>query len=73
MRNILPKLYVIVPCFNEENVISHTLEKLSQKLYMMIESAQIAPQSAIVLVDDGSSDNTWQHIQHSISLLRRPR
>lgn len=54
----------MVPCFNEENMISHTCERLFAKLRTMIESRIIAPQSGIVFVDDGSSDNTWQVMKH---------
>lgn len=61
---LLPKLFVVVPCFNEENMISHTCERLFAKLRTMIESRIIAPQSGIVFVDDGSSDNTWQVMKH---------
>ena len=57
-----PKLYVVVPCFNEEDVITQTLNRLLHKLHTMIESTLIAPQSAIVCIDDGSSDGTWQQI-----------
>ncbi|WP_334087331.1 glycosyltransferase [Helicobacter typhlonius] len=57
-----PKLYVVVPCFNEEDVITQTLNRLLHKLHTMIESTLIAPQSAIVCIDDGSSDGTWQQV-----------
>lgn len=63
MPSIPPKLYVIVPCFNEEDVITQTLNRLLYKLYTMIESAIISPQNALVFIDDGSNDKTWQYIK----------
>lgn len=55
-----PKLYLVVPAFNEEQVLLESLCVLESKLTQMIQSNAIAKESALVLVDDGSSDRTWE-------------
>lgn len=56
------KLYIAVPCFNEEAVLPITASALSDRLNLMINREQISPDSRIVFIDDGSSDGTWQII-----------
>lgn len=58
-----PDLAVIVPCFNEEEVIEKTHFELSSILRSLIESQKISAQSYICFVDDGSEDKTWEIIQ----------
>ncbi len=58
----MTKLYVAVPCYNEEEVLPITVSALSEKLGKMIEKGSISPESRIVFVDDGSKDNTWSLI-----------
>jgi glycosyltransferase involved in cell wall biosynthesis len=55
----LPSLAIVVPCFNEEEVLKLTVDVLSAKLAQLIESHKINEHSYIYFVDDGSSDNTW--------------
>ncbi len=57
-----PVLYVIVPCYNEEKVLSQTAPLFLEKLDKLTKSGKILPQSRVLFVDDGSSDNTWQII-----------
>lgn len=52
-------LYVVVPCYNEQDVIMETTKRLTDKLDRMISAHQIAVNSRILYVDDGSSDDTW--------------
>jgi len=52
-------LYIIVPCYNEEEVIVETKNRLSQKLLSLVESDIVSSDSRILFVDDGSNDNTW--------------
>ena len=54
-----PTLYVVVPCYNEEEVLPQTYTALSTKLTTMMRKDLISPKSTIVFVDDGSRDNTW--------------
>lgn len=57
------KLYVVVPCYNEEPVLRATAEILKNKMARLAEAGQIAPGSRVVFVDDGSKDGTWNIIQ----------
>ena len=55
-------LYMVVPCYNEEEVLPETTKRLRKKLHAMIDSELISPMSRILYVDDGSKDNTWNLI-----------
>ena len=57
----LPKLYIVVPCYNEEEALPLTVPVFRKKLTDL--SGRIAPDSRLVLVDDGSSDATWELIR----------
>lgn len=56
-------LYIVVPCYNEEEVLPETRKRLHEKLDRMIESRLISEKSRMVFVDDGSKDSTWQLIE----------
>lgn len=56
-------LYMIVPCYNEEEVLPETSRQLKEKYISLIERKLISPQSRIVYVNDGSKDKTWQIIK----------
>jgi glycosyltransferase involved in cell wall biosynthesis len=55
-------LYIIAPCYNEEEVLPTTAERLRDKLVSLIKKGCIALNSRIVFVNDGSTDNTWEII-----------
>lgn len=55
-------VYLVVPCYNEEEVLPETSKQLTAKISEMIESGIITPESRIMFVDDGSRDKTWQLI-----------
>lgn len=55
-------LYIVIPCYNEEEVIQETQKRLSIKLTTLIDSKIILPNSRVIFVDDGSKDNTWKII-----------
>jgi len=57
------QLYIVVPCYNEEEVIDETAKRLKQKLQMLVASGKIAKNSRVLFVNDGSKDKTWQKIQ----------
>jgi glycosyltransferase involved in cell wall biosynthesis len=59
----LPRLAVVVPCFNEEEALPHTAERLTALLERLRKGGRIAPDSHIVFVDDGSRDGTWPLIE----------
>ena len=57
-----PILYIIIPCFNEQEVLPITAPKFLQKLMQLIEEDKISKKSRILFVNDGSKDNTWDII-----------
>ena len=56
-------LYVVVPCYNEEEVLKVTTEKLTEKLNKMVKDKLIDKKSKIMYVNDGSKDTTWEIIR----------
>ena len=56
-------LYLVIPCYNEEEVLPETSKRLTAKLGAMIEMRFISQDSKIVFVNDGSKDHTWQLIR----------
>lgn len=55
-------LYIVIPCYNEEAVLSETEKRLTIKLQRMIKDKLISDKSRMVFVDDGSKDKTWSMI-----------
>lgn len=55
-------LYVVVPCYREEEVLPETARRLREKLHALIAQGRIAENSRILFVNDGSSDKTWEII-----------
>ncbi len=55
-------LYMVVPCYNEEEVLDETTRQLVPKLESMAEQGKISRKSRILYVNDGSSDQTWMVI-----------
>jgi len=58
----LPILSIIVPCYNEQEVLAETMEQLATKVEQMIHENIVSKNSKILFVDDGSIDNTWKLI-----------
>lgn len=56
-------LYVVIPCYNEEEVLKETVKRLSLKFDSLISSSMISKDSRIMLVNDGSKDRTWSIIE----------
>ena len=56
------KLYLAIPCYNEEEVLFDTTEKLTNKFDRLIADGKITHDSKIVYIDDGSKDKTWEII-----------
>jgi len=54
------KLAVVCPCFNEEEVLVQSMDKLSAYLEGLMSGGKISEDSFIMLVDDGSADRTWE-------------
>ena len=55
-------LYIVVPCYQEEAVLGETSRRLKEKLQQLVSENKIAPQSKVLLVNDGSRDRTWEII-----------
>jgi len=55
-----PRLAIVVPCFDEALVLRHTAQRLIGILRDLREHGQVAPESFIYFVDDGSVDQTWR-------------
>ena len=60
MNNIL---YIVIPCYNEEEVLPETAKRLKVKMNSLIEKRKISPESRVVMVNDGSKDKTWSIIK----------
>lgn len=58
------KLCMIIPCYNEEEVLPETAKRLTLKYDSLIQSGAISADSKITLVDDGSKDKTWEIIDN---------
>lgn len=56
-------LYMVVPCYNEEEMLRITSEKLEEKLRTLKNAGKISDDSRVVYVDDGSRDKTWNIIE----------
>lgn len=60
----MDKLYLIVPCFNEEDILQSTQSALKEKMSLLISENKISRKSRILFIDDGSKDRT-------LSMLRQ--
>lgn len=56
-------LYLVIPCFNEEEVLPETSKRLLKKITDMVDSNTISSKSRIIFVNDGSRDNTWNIVK----------
>lgn len=57
-----PILYIVVPCYNEKEVLPLTSEIFENKIKDLISCGKVSPQSRILFVNDGSRDTTWEII-----------
>ena len=67
----MPILYIVIPCYNEQEVIGETTRRLLIKLEEMIISGKCSEKSRILYVDDGSKDKTWELITRIFSQNER--
>lgn len=59
----LPRLYIVIPCYNEEKVLPKTAPMFLKELNLLIKKEKIAENSRILFVNDGSKDKTWDIIK----------
>ena len=62
---MLPVLYIIIPCYNEQEVLPQTSEMFLNKLQDLIRRREISYNSRIMYVNDGSRDGTWEIIRRA--------
>ncbi|MBQ7887496.1 MAG: glycosyltransferase family 2 protein [Clostridia bacterium] len=55
-------LYIVVPCYKEQEVLPETSKRLKEKVLALRAQGKISDKSRIMFVNDGSSDNTWPMI-----------
>ena len=56
-------LYIVVPCYNEEEVLPETARRLKEKMEHLIAAGRISEESRVLFVNDGSRDKTWSMIE----------
>jgi glycosyltransferase involved in cell wall biosynthesis len=56
-------LYLVVPCYNEQEVLSETARRLLDSLAGLLKMELISRDSRVLFVDDGSRDDTWNIIE----------
>lgn len=57
-----PILFIVVPCYNEEEVLPETSKRLKAKLESLMDKGEISRKSRVMFVNDGSKDRTWEII-----------
>lgn len=62
MRN--PVLYIVIPCYNEEEVLPITCKLFLKKIKDLVQKNKISNDSRIMFVNDGSKDKTWEIISN---------
>lgn len=63
-RQKLPRLGIVVPCYNEEAVLPATSKMMLNKIEELISSNKVSNDSFILFVNDGSKDSTWDIIEN---------
>ncbi len=61
-KNSAPVLYIVVPCYNEEEALPFSSKRLAELLNDLTQKGLVKSESRIALVDDGSKDATWEVI-----------
>ena len=56
-------LYIVVPCYKEEEVLPETSKRLKVKMEALLAAGKISDKSRVMFVNDGSKDRTWEIIQ----------
>lgn len=58
-----PVLYIVIPCYNEEQVLPITCSMFLEKIKSLVQKEKISDESRILFVNDGSKDKTWEIIK----------
>ena len=59
---MVPKLAIVVPCYNEVEILASSLTALSKYIEELATAKKISAESFVLCVDDGSKDGTWNVI-----------
>lgn len=59
----MDRLFCVIPCYNEQEVLPETSKRLKEKFLGLIKDGKISEDSRILFVNDGSKDNTWKMIR----------
>lgn len=59
---MVPVLYIVIPCYNEEQVLPVTAPMFLKKITELSSAGKISENSRVLFVDDGSKDSTWEII-----------
>ena len=65
-------LYIVVPCYKEQEVLPETSRRLREKMRQLMDEGKISRRSRVMFVNDGSSDNTWAIISELHEKEPRP-
>ena len=63
IREKTPTLYIVIPCYNEEEVLPITSKQFLAKIQQLVTEEKITDDSRILFVNDGSKDSTWDIIR----------
>ncbi len=58
-----PRLYIVIPCYNEQEVLPITAPMFLEKVMSLAAAGKISDDSRVLFVNDGSKDNTWNIIK----------
>jgi glycosyltransferase involved in cell wall biosynthesis len=61
--NTAPIIAIVIPCYNEEEVLPETCRRIGALMEELVEHGKISPASTVYFIDDGSRDSTWQLIE----------
>ena len=61
--SFIPRLFIVIPCYNEQEVLPITAPMFRSKLQELVQAGKILPDSRVLFVNDGSKDDTWQIIR----------
>lgn len=62
-RKKIPSLYIVIPCYNEEEVLPITSKLFLEKIHRLVSAGKITDDSRVLFVNDGSKDRTWEIVQ----------
>ena len=68
--NTRPRLSIVVPCYNEEEVLPETCRRMKSLIASLTTERKVSHNSAVYFIDDGSADQTWSLIEKFVANSR---